>query len=91
MQTNTRLLVKRLVVDIILFLGTFVAPLWLLILLAILCLFVFENFYEIIIIGIIIDSLYGLPTEFLPIPIIYTLSTSLLFIARAFLKKHLKF
>ncbi|GEM_PF-6678974 len=81
----------RIVVDILLFLGVFVLPLWLICPAAIICLFLFENFYEIIIVAIFIDGLYGMPTRFLSIPAIFTLSASIIFIARSFLKKHLRF
>ena len=81
----------RILIDILLLFGIFMAPFWLTFLGALICLFVFENFYEIIIMGIIFDSLYGIPIRFISLPAIYTLSASILFIARAFLKKHLKF
>ncbi|MDO8590389.1 MAG: hypothetical protein Q7R65_00220, partial [bacterium] len=81
----------RIVLDIMLVLAVFALPLWLVCPAAIIFLFLFENFYEIIIVGIIIDSLYGVPLRFFPIPVIYTASASFLFIARSFLKKHLRF
>ncbi len=90
-QTNSRFLTGRVFLDTILLLGIFVAPLWLVFLGAIVCLFRFENFYEIVLIGVIIDSVYGLPTSFFSVPIIYTLFASTLFIIRQVLKKHLVF
>jgi len=84
-------MIKRACLDVVLLIGSFVAPLWLVLPAAIVCMFVFENFYEIIVLGIIIDALYGLPSRFFPFPIIYTISISVLFVARIFLKKHLRF
>jgi len=81
----------RVILDIFLFLGVFIAPLWLVAIVALICLFVFESFYEIIFLGIIADGLFGLPTRFIAIPAVYTISASVLFIARSLLKKHLKF
>jgi len=82
---------RRILIDILLFAALFMMPFWLTALGALVCLFVFENFYEIIIVGIMLDGLYGTPMRFVPIPAVYTLSASALFIARTLLKKHLKF
>lgn len=82
---------KRIALDIILFLGTFIAPPWLVILLATIGLLSFENFYEILPIGFIIDALYGVPTPPLLIPIFYTTISSCLFIVMIFSRKHLRF
>lgn len=81
----------RITLDILLFLGVFIAPLWLVVIIAVICLFIFESFYEIIFLGIIADGLFGLPIRFIAIPAVYTISASVLFIARSLLKKHLKF
>jgi hypothetical protein len=84
-------MITRVILDTLLFLGVFVAPLWLVAIGAIVCLFLFENFYEIIILGIIMDGLYGLSVRFSVIPAIYTVFATVLFIMRNFLKKHLSF
>ncbi|MBI2476127.1 MAG: hypothetical protein HYV67_02705 [Candidatus Taylorbacteria bacterium] len=82
---------QRIVLDAILILGVFVAPLWLVCLAAIVCLFLFDNFYESIFLAIMIDGLYGAPSRFFPIAAIYTVTASVLFIAAVLLKKHLRF
>ncbi len=82
---------RRITVEVVLFLGVFTLPLWLFCPAALIFLFVFENFYEIIILGIILDALYGIPTRYFAVPALYTLSAGALFIARNLLKKHLKF
>lgn len=81
----------RIILDALLFLGVFVAPLWLVAVGAVICLFVFENFYEIIFLGMIADGLFGLPTRYVSVPVVYTIFGSVLFITRSLLKRHLKF
>lgn len=81
---------RRLILDLLLFLGVFVAPLWLLAIVAVIFLFVFEDFYEIIFLGIIADGLYGLSSGLIG-PVTYTLFASIFFLARSSLRRHLKF
>ena len=82
----------RIILDVILCIGLFLVPPWLLFLVAILGLFYFGNFYEILLLGIAIDVFYGVPLYFMPIPVLYSLLSGLLFIAIVvILRKHLKF
>ncbi len=82
---------KRVFLDIVLFIGAFIAPPWLALLVALFGLFLFENFYEIFAVGLIVDGLYGTKTLVLFIPLLYTVFSGLLFVATAFLRKHLRF
>ncbi|MES2087494.1 MAG: hypothetical protein V4467_00720 [Patescibacteria group bacterium] len=84
-------MVLRILMDIILLAAVFALPVWLVFLVAIICLFIFDNFYECIILGVIVDVLYGVPTRFLPTPVLYSVSMSAIFILKAFLRRHLKF
>ncbi len=81
----------RIISDIFLSISIFVLPSWFLLLVSIACLFIFENFYEILFLGVILDSLFGLPERFFPIPAVYTFLAVLLFVLVNFLKKHLRF
>jgi len=82
---------KRIVIDIVLLIGAFIAPPWLVLTFALIGLLSFGNFYEIFAVGFIIDVLYGIKTPFLFIPIFYTAISGCLFIASVFLRKHLRF
>lgn len=54
-------MIKRVVFDVILFISVFVFPWWISVLLSLIGIFAFNNFYEFIIIGVIIYSLYFIP------------------------------
>ena len=82
---------RRILLDIILILGSFIAPPWLALLISLVGLFSFENFYEIFAVGFIIDGLYGIGTSTLFIPTLYTVISGCMFIAVIFLRKHLRF
>lgn len=60
---------------------------WLTWVLAIVSLFIFTSYYEIIILGIAYDALYGLPIpQFYNFPYIFTLSSIILFLFAQFLR-----
>ncbi|HEY4490058.1 MAG TPA: hypothetical protein VJC12_02275 [Candidatus Paceibacterota bacterium] len=82
---NTRQHLKRIFIDILLFVSVFIAPWWFTVILGFILVFLFENFYEVLIIGLIIDSLYGAHS------LTWTIAFSLLFLFSLFVKKHLKF
>lgn len=84
-------MLKRIALDIILTIGAFFAPPWLVLLVALVGLFSFENFYEIFAVGFILDVLYGVETTFLFMPVFYAIISGLLFVASLFLRKHLRF
>lgn len=82
---------NRILADGILVIAACTGPWWLALPLVIACILVFENFYEILILGIMLDSLYGIPVRFSPVPVIYTLCASVGLLGGAMLKKHIKF
>lgn len=86
-MTNTR----RILADLVLFILIFTSPWWAAFLLGILFLFMFENFYEFLVLGFILDNLYGTGGRVLPVPVLYTLLSMALFCTASPLKRRLKF
>lgn len=82
---------RRILLDTILMLGAFIAPPWLTLVVALIGLFSFENFYEILAVGFIVDGLYGIKTPVMFIPVFYTIISGCMFVAVIFLRKHLRF
>lgn len=81
----------RILADIALLIGVFVLPLWLVFIVAAACLFVFDYYYELVLLGILADMLYGVPTRFISLPILYSVFACSIFIIKVFLHRHLKF
>jgi hypothetical protein len=52
---------KRILIDILLLISVFIFPWWIVLLAAVFCVFAFKSFYEIVILGLVIDSLYNAP------------------------------
>jgi hypothetical protein len=64
------------------------APWWLTWGLAIVFLFIFPSYYEILLWGVAYDSLYGLPLpQFWNFPYIFSLSSAILFVISIYLRK----
>ena len=82
---------SRIFIDILLGLGVFFLPPWLVFLIALVGIFYFDSFYEILCAGICLDVLYGQPLPFLSIPLLYTFFAAVLFWGSMLLKTHLKF
>jgi hypothetical protein len=70
---------KRVVFGIFLILSLFILPWWVPFLLSILGLFYFENLYEVIVVGLGIDVLYGVRFEVLGFNLFFTLVMLILF------------
>ncbi len=81
---------RRIIIDILLIVGAFIAPWWLVCLATVVCLFVFESFYEIFAVALSIDVLYGMPMRFVPVPLLFTFFATLCFLGGMFLKKHIR-
>lgn len=81
----------RVIVDIILLVGTLTLPWWMVLPATILCLFAFKNFYEIFAVGFILDNLYGVTAPWLPVPFLYLFISAVLFVVVSLLKRRLKF
>lgn len=81
---------KRVIFDIILILSVFIMPWWVSALLALGGIFVFKQFYEFIIAGIIMYSLYAIPEgNRMSSPFWFSLSISLIYIIVQFSKRHI--
>lgn len=51
--------IKRIIFSLVFLLSVFILPWWLVIILGLVLVFYFNNYYEFIIAGLILDSLYG--------------------------------
>lgn len=91
MNLSSRSPLARGIFDCILFASLFMAPLPVSLLFAAAGVFLFEGFLEIVAVGVIADTLYGVPLHFLTIPALYSLSSAVFMIAGSFLRRHLKF
>jgi len=82
---------RRLIADLILLISVVLLPWWLSAPIAIIFLFVFDSYYEILIAGLIIDSLY--PHSFIipRISIGFTFLAAVVFLASFPIKRNLKF
>ena len=79
---------KRVIFDTVLFIAVFILPWWITIPLAIIGLFVFNDFYEFIIVGIIIFAVFRAPGDkIITSPLWYSLITLILFFGIQQLKK----
>jgi hypothetical protein len=63
---------KRVIFSLSLILSTFIFPWWVSILMSILGLLYFENLYEVILVGLIIDVLYGVKFSFYGFNLFFT-------------------
>ena len=94
LSTNHSINVMRLRIatDIFLVLMMFMAPWWITMLLAVVGLFVFRNFFEIIIIGIMLDSLYNASVaRYYNVQFLMTYMAIVLFVATSFIKPRLRY
>jgi hypothetical protein len=72
---------KRVIFDIILFASIFILPWWISVLLAFMGIFLFNNFYEFIFSGVVVYSLFSLPSDrLIASPIFFSLSVVILYI-----------
>lgn len=84
-------MIKRLIIDVFLFLGIFIFPWWFVFICAGCALFYFSSFYEILFLGIIVDSLYNAPiVAFLHVEFVVTILAIILFIFSEVLKRRLR-
>jgi hypothetical protein len=82
----------RVVFDIVLFLSLFIVPWWLSLSVALVGVFFFSRFYEIIIAGVVVDILYGVPqASFFGFQYISSIVTVLFFIGGEYIKKRMIF
>lgn len=84
------MIIGRIIIDFVLFLGIFLFPLWLNLLLGLICLFVFRNFYELIVFSLFADIIYGGNAGYiLGIPFLLTIISLVSYTTVFFLKQRL--
>lgn len=66
-------MISRIIFGVLLIFMAFLLPWWMVFILALLGLFYFENLYEVILVGLILDSLYKLPFTLWGFEFIFTL------------------
>jgi hypothetical protein len=82
---------KRLLVDIFLIFLITYTPWWCVVITAFIAAIYFLSFYELLLVGIVLDSLYNAPTvSFLNFEFVITVATIFLFIFAEILKKRLR-
>jgi hypothetical protein len=85
-------MIKRLIANIVLLLSIFFMPWWITLLLGVIFISIFPNFYEIFIMGILMDLLYSYPKElFFNFNQIFSLGVILIFVFIEKIKKYLRF
>jgi len=81
---------KRVIFDIILFVSLLILPWWVSVLLAITGIFIFNNFYEFIFSGVVVYSLFSLPSDrLIASPIFFSLSVVFLYIVVQIIKNNI--
>lgn len=92
MQTNSKGIVLRLLADLVVFGSAVLLPWYIFIAVALVCVFYFERYYEIILAGFIIDALFGVDRPILEgWRLAFTLFGTIVFLVAVFLKMRLKF
>lgn len=75
------MIVKRIVFDVILFISIFAFSWWISVILLLIGIFVFDNFYEFIIANVIIYSLFSVPSDrLISSPVFISLLITILYI-----------
>jgi len=83
---------KRVIFDTLLFISLFVLPWWINIFFVLIGIFLFNNFYEFIISGVIFFSLYAAPSNrMISSPIIFSLGIVGLYIIIQYVKSNIIF
>lgn len=81
---------KRVCFDIVLFISIFIFPWWISALLMVVGISIFTNFYEFIITGSIIYSLYSIPSErIISNPLFYVTVVSVVYFGIQYLKDNI--
>ncbi|NQV88420.1 MAG: hypothetical protein HQ402_02615 [Parcubacteria group bacterium] len=84
--------ILRIIIDALLFIGIFVFPGYIFVIVALALVFYFNSYYEILIAGFIIDSVYGVSLDmFFGLNFAFTLYSAIIFLTSLYLKKKLKF
>lgn len=82
-------MIPRILYGLFIILCAFVAPWWVSVVFSIIGLFYFEKLYEVVVVGIIIDSLYGANLEVLNFSFIFTIFFIIAYYGISHLRKNL--
>lgn len=82
---------KRIIFSVVLFLSIFLFPWWVVIALSVFGIFAFKSFYEALIVGIFMDTLYGGTDGRFLSEHIMTIGLSIVFLASFVLKENFSF
>lgn len=82
-------MIKRVIFSTVLIISALVLPWWIGVLLSLAGLFYFNNLYEVFVVGLILDSIYGSQLVLLNIEYTMTLFAIVIFLATTALKKRL--
>ncbi len=91
MSISPKTIFQRIVFDAALLVSALMFPLWCALALAFVGLFLFEQFYEIVLLGLMIDAVYGVPLPLLHLPALYTIFASALFLLALPLRKRIRY
>jgi hypothetical protein len=81
---------KRAIFDLILFVSVFITPWWVVLIMALVGMFVFENFYEFVLASVMIYALYTVPRSgFITSPLWFPFVVSIVYIFIQFLKRRI--
>lgn len=79
----------RIFANIVILSSVFFFPWWFPAVLAIVCVFLFENYFEILLFGLILDFLYASSEAFSLISMLFTFAATILLIVSIFVKRNL--
>lgn len=82
-------LIKRITVGIIILLSAFLLPWWLVLLISAIGLLFFDNLYEVIVAGFILDALYGEIFNILGFSLVFVIISIVMFYLLGFFRKNL--
>lgn len=83
---------KRVGVDALLLLGAFLLPWWLVLFSACVMVFVFGNFFELLLVAFLIDLLYGSPLPyFFNSSFILSIGAAVSYVVLSVIKTHIRF
>ncbi len=83
---------RRLIFDIILVSTIFFLPWWVSVMLGVIAAFIFHDFYELVVVGVIIDSLYNASIpRFYHFQFVVSVSLVVIFILIQYIKPKLRF
>ena len=83
---------QRIIFNIMLVLSTIYLPWWITLPMTLCGLFLFDRFYEYFLVGILMDTLYGVPLEkFYGIWFVFTLILSIAYVTIGKLKRSIRF